>query len=163
MFQGVHHITYLVWDLDSVEAYFSKHFGLEPIQRENKGPGRNIAFQVGPTVLRFTQPTRTASGMEYELLRRFGGPVISHIGLVVASLDKTSQELRDGGVDFTQSEVTVSPHGGYELIDIASEGSCGMRSQNELFALNKMLPDSRVGIRLQLCENTETREELSSA
>jgi hypothetical protein len=153
MFQGVHHITYLVWDLDSIEGYFREHFGLDPITREDVASGRSASYDVGETVLRFSQPGRTAS-VEYELLRRFGGPVVSHFGLVVRDLAKSVQELKAGGIDFTQPEVTVSPHGGYELIDIAPEGSCGMRIQNELFTLNKMFPDSRLGIRLQLCENT---------
>jgi|ERR1700694_1226283 hypothetical protein len=162
MFKGVHHITYLVWDLPSVETYFKKHFGLDPIQRENMKPGKSSSYQLGPTVLRFSQPERTAS-MEYELLRRFGGPVISHIGLAVDDLAKSSQELKEGGVDFTQSEITTSPHGGYDLIDIAAENSCGMRTQSELFALNKMFPDSMIGIRLQLCESTSKPDGHSNA
>ena len=148
MFQSVHHITYLVWDVDSVGSYFHKIFGLEPLHRR-KGM---IGYQIGPTLLRFSEPGHTAS-MEYEHLRRFGGPVVSHIGLKVENLAKRSQELKEAGADFTQSEITVSPHGGYQLIDIAAEGSCGMRVQNEHFALDNIFPDSRIGIRLQLCED----------
>jgi catechol 2,3-dioxygenase-like lactoylglutathione lyase family enzyme len=164
MLQSIHHITYLVWDLDSVEDYFRQHFGLEPTHSENVGRGkaRSSSYQIGPTLLRFSQPGRPAS-MEYEYLRRFGGPVVSHIGLTVDNLAKRSQELKESGVDFTQPEITVSPHGGYELIDIAPEGSCGKRSQNELFSLNHMFPDSELGIRLQLCQSISPTEGDSDA
>lgn len=152
MLQGIHHITYLVWDLNSVEAYFRDHFGVDPDRREDSGPVRAVEYEVGETILRFSQPGRTAS-IEYELLRRFGGPVISHIGLTVTDLETSVANLRTSGVDFTQSTITSSPHGGYDLIDIAPEESCGMRIQNQLAALNKTFPDARMGIRLQLCEN----------
>jgi|ERR1700694_987105 4-hydroxyphenylpyruvate dioxygenase-like putative hemolysin len=154
MFDSIHHITYLVWDLASVESYFQDHFDLQPIRKEDVGPGRSasISYQIGPTLLRFSEPAHTAT-MEYEQLRRSGGPVISHIGLGVANLADRSRGLKEAGVDFTQSKVMVSPHGGYKLIDIAAESSCGMRTQNERFALSEMSPDSHLGIRLQLCED----------
>src|ERR1700680_2992693 len=126
MFDSVHHVTYLVWDLDSVEAYFQKHFGLHPVHRKNTRPGKpgNISYQVGPTILRFSEPARAAS-LEFDQLRRYGGPVISHIGLAVANLAKRSEDLKESGGGFAQSGLTISPPGGDRGIDIGRDKSCG--------------------------------------
>jgi hypothetical protein len=91
--------------------------------------------------------------MDFEHVRRAGGPIITHIGLAVDNLDDRAKQMRKAGVDFTQVAVTPSPHGGYKVIDIAPEGSCGMRDQNDRWKLSKMFPESHFGIRLQLCED----------
>lgn len=159
VFKYVHHVTYVVWDLDSVEKYFREHFNLEPFSRETPPSPKppTISYEIGPTVLRFEEPGHEHT-MEFEHLRRFGGPVVSHIGLAVDDLGERAAALRQEGVDFTQPEVVPSPHGGYRLIDVAPEGSCGMRDQNDRWRLHKMYPETHFGIRLQLCEDSQKGE-----
>jgi len=154
MFNYVHHVNHLVYDLPSVEAFFKKHFGLEPIAREEGvAPLPNtMSYQVGPTILRFVEPTHQHS-KEFADLWKAGGPVISHIGLAVENIDKKAKELKEAGVDFTQPEPIVSPHGGYKVIDIAPEGSYGAKIRSGMWKLNKILPENHFGIRFQLCEN----------
>lgn len=164
MFSHVHHVTYLVWDLESVEKYFRTHFGVEPFNRETPASPKpaTLSYHVGPTVLRFEEPGHEHT-MEFEHLRRFGGPVISHIGLAVDALGERASQLRAEGVDFTQPEVVPSPHGGYKLIDVAPESSCGMRDQNDRWKVRKMFPETHFGIRLQLCEDAPNGEVKSNA
>jgi hypothetical protein len=155
MFKYIHHITHVVWDLDSVEAYFDNHFDMKPFEREDPlaPKPRTISYKIGPTVLRFSEPGHQHT-MEYENLRRMGGPLVSHYGLAVDDIDDYAKELKKDGMDFTQDEPVVSPHGGeYKVIDIAPEGSCGMRAQNDRFVLNNPDPESYFGIRIQLCED----------
>jgi hypothetical protein len=154
MLDAVHHITYVVWDLNSVQSYFLRHFGLEPSATGERRPGIPgfCSYEVGSTTLYFTQPGHPAS-MEYQLLRRFGGPVISDIGLTLGGFNATVDKLRADGMRFEGPPV-VSEYGWTE-VDLDPEGSCGMRNADPLFALRSPLPEDRLGIRLKLCRSRE--------
>jgi hypothetical protein len=141
-----------VWDLNGVRAYFAEHFGLTPAAEDERRPGTpaRLDFVIGETVLRFVQPSHPAS-VEYEQIRRAGGPVVSHIGLAMTDLEFDVDRLRESGVVFAQDEPVVSPRGDYLVIDLDPVHSCGMHSAVELFGSSGSGADATAGIRLQLC------------
>jgi catechol 2,3-dioxygenase-like lactoylglutathione lyase family enzyme len=152
VFRGIHHITYIVWDLTGVRAYFAEHFGLTPVADDERRPGSpaRLDFTIGETVLRFVQPSHPAS-MEYEQIRRAGGPVVSHVGLAVTDLASGVARLRASGVVFAQDDPVRSPRGDYLVIDLDPLHSCGMHESVELFGSSGSGADAAHGIRLQLC------------
>ncbi len=70
---GIHHINFLVRDLDAAEARYRAWLGLEPAIRESL-PGRGVEtarFRIGESWLVLVQPT-TDEGEPARLLREHG-------------------------------------------------------------------------------------------
>jgi catechol 2,3-dioxygenase-like lactoylglutathione lyase family enzyme len=134
MFQDVHHVSMYVTDLPGVERFLDKFFAIKPYKQEIPAPESVLPlasfYAIGPTLLEFMQP-RTRFSMQYDYLRRAGGPVISHVAWTVKDLNKVLPGLEAKGVSLWEKGQSggVSPHGGYLLQNVLAESINGIKFQ----------------------------------
>lgn len=97
---GIHHINFLVRDLDRAEACYRRILGSGPAIRESL-PGRGVEtarFRVGDTWLILVQPTGD-SGEPARILRERGEGFML-LSLAVDDLDAATAEAAGEGVAF---------------------------------------------------------------
>ena len=98
---GVHHINFVVHDLDSAEQRYRQLLGLEPAIRENL-PTRGVRtarFRLGDVWLVLVQPL-SDTGEPARHLREHGEGFFL-ISFAVNDLDEAMSELQQKGTDFT--------------------------------------------------------------
>jgi methylmalonyl-CoA/ethylmalonyl-CoA epimerase len=94
---GIHHINFLVRDLDAAEARYRNLLGLDPAIRESL-PGRGVEtarFRIGETWLVLVQPT-SAEGEPARLLRERGEGFML-LSFAVEDLDAALSAAADTG------------------------------------------------------------------
>jgi methylmalonyl-CoA/ethylmalonyl-CoA epimerase len=102
--RGVHHINFIVRDLDAAEARYRRLLGLGPAIREPL-PGRGVntaRFRIGETWLVLVQPT-SEEGEPARHLREHGEGFFL-LSFAVDNLDRTVTDLRDAGARFTADD-----------------------------------------------------------
>ena len=121
MFSEIHHVSYLVPDLDAAIESYSSAFGAEVTGR---GPVANlgeVAFlQVGDVEVEFIRPE------DMSALEGSGGSyVVHHTAYAVEDLDRVVAEHRSRGYQFLTDEPFTN-FMGYRLIyfDPADTGGC---------------------------------------
>ncbi len=121
MFSDIHHVSYLVPDLDAAVASYSKAFGAELTGRGHVANLGEVAFlQVGAVEVEFIHPedqsALDASGGSY---------VVHHMAYAVEDLDRVVAEHRSRGFRFLNDEPFTN-FMGYRLIyfDPADTGGC---------------------------------------
>ena len=121
MFNEIHHVSYLVPDLDAAIESYSGAFGAELTGR---GPVANlgeVAFlQVGAVEVEFIRPEDMSS-----LEGNGGNYVVHHMAYAVDALDRVVAEHRSRGYKFLTDEPFTN-FMGYRLIyfDPADTGGC---------------------------------------
>ena len=88
MFTKVHHVTYVVQNVQEMAEYLEKNFGMKP-ESADEFPDRgykSILYRVGPTIVDFFEPTRDDTGMARQL--RESGPGIAHVAWGVEGIDQ---------------------------------------------------------------------------
>ena len=121
MFSDIHHVSYLVPDLDAAIATYSETFGAVVTGR---GPVANlgeVAFlQVGGAEVEFIAPEDPAA-----LSGGNGVWVVHHVAYAVEELDRVVAEHRQRGYRFLTEEPFTN-FMGYRLIyfDPADTGGC---------------------------------------
>ncbi len=121
MFSDIHHISYLVPDLDAAIQSYAESLGAVVTGR---GPvpnlGEVVFLQVGSVEVEFIQPEEAAA------LNDSGGAwTIHHVAYAVEDLDRVVAEHRDRGYRFLTEEPFTN-FMGYRLIylDPADIGGC---------------------------------------
>ena len=69
MFTKVHHVTYVVQNVQQMAEYLERSFGLKP-ERTDEIPDRgykSILYRVGPTIVDFFEPTTDDTAMARQL------------------------------------------------------------------------------------------------
>ena len=117
MFQGVHHIHYVIRDRDEMVKFLEKNFDLKPDSVEDNLKGHNPAsealYTVGKTQLQFTQPLGTTSVLAKHLADK--GPGVFHVALEVDDLRGLAKKLKANGVPLRGQDadgINHSPRGG---------------------------------------------------
>jgi methylmalonyl-CoA/ethylmalonyl-CoA epimerase len=127
--KGVHHVTYIVEDVDRVIDFLDKNFDLKPLEViDNQKRGLRQAFyKVGHTIVDFFQPMHEKADF-YQWLKQ-KGPGISHVGFSVEGIDAVAKDIvardgkpRSGG----RSEPTPN---GYRTLSFRPEDGCGILFQ----------------------------------
>jgi methylmalonyl-CoA/ethylmalonyl-CoA epimerase len=124
MFTFVHHVHYVVEDLEKLISYMERHFEMVP---DHKGENTERAYKeaiykVGPTLIEFTQPTRTDTGMAKFLQQK--GPGVYHVAWGTDFLEEKAKRLASKGVKLRDSGIGTSPRG-YKTLNFDSSDSIG--------------------------------------
>jgi methylmalonyl-CoA/ethylmalonyl-CoA epimerase len=126
MFKFVHHVHYVVSDRDAMVAYLDKNFGMKPERLEDHADRglKEALYQVGPTLIEFTQPTDPNSGIGQHLAQY--GPGVYHVSWGVDNIRQVARDLMARGNKLRgQGGVTQSARG-YHSINIELADSLGI-------------------------------------
>ena len=128
MFTKVHHVTYVVQNVQEMAEYLEKNFGMKP-ESADEFPERgykSILYCVGPTIVDFFEPTRDDTGMARQL--RESGPGIAHVAWGVEGIDQVFSDLQRKGNELRGNGPSTSPFG-YKTISIETSSSHGIYFQ----------------------------------
>jgi catechol 2,3-dioxygenase-like lactoylglutathione lyase family enzyme len=134
MLNKVHHVGYVVPDIDEIAAYLEKYFGLQPVGvAEPPGWGfKSLLFQVGETEMEFAQPivdehgeavVRREPAMMFAKQLRETGPGLTHVAWGVDGIEEIFRDLQGRGLKFDTTgghatAVHSSVVGGYNVLNI---------------------------------------------
>ena len=121
MFSDIHHVSYLVPELEAAIASYAQAFGAELTGRGHVANLGEVAFlQVGGVEVEFIRPEDTSS-----LDSGGGSYVVHHVAYAVEDLDRVVAEHRGRGYRFLTDEPFTN-FMGYRLIyfDPADTGGC---------------------------------------
>lgn len=101
MFEGIHHVHYVIRDRDEMVKFLDKNFGMKPdvVQDSiegNNNPCAEALYNVGKTQLQFTQPFGTTSALAKYLAAN--GPGVYHVALAVDDVYGLVKKLKDNGI-----------------------------------------------------------------
>lgn len=130
MFAFVHHVHYLVRDLDAIVDFMSANFEMSPItdevgssDHELRESIREARFKVGETIIEFTESLDPESKYGKRLAEH--GPHVMHVAWGVRSLDQASARLTANG---TRHKVKTGPRG-YRTINVDLAEALGTHFQ----------------------------------
>ncbi len=99
MFEYVHHIAYVVSDMDDAFRIFHDTFELEPINDRRVIEGETsvemAAFRCGPTLIEVLRP------INHPALAQFleeHGPGLHHVGFAMNNISERVEQLKEKGV-----------------------------------------------------------------
>ncbi len=99
MFEYIHHVAYVVNDMDDALRIFRDIFELELADRrliEGETSVEMVAFHCGPTLIEILRP------INHPALARFleeHGPGLHHVSFAMKDISKRVEELKEKGVD----------------------------------------------------------------
>jgi methylmalonyl-CoA/ethylmalonyl-CoA epimerase len=128
MFNKVHHVTYVVENVDDMASYLDRNFGLKPIRSDeftDRG-FKSILYQIGETLVDFFEPLRDDTPMAQQL--RATGPGVMHVAWDVENIDKVFSDLKIKGNEMRGDEPSTSPFG-YKTASIEPSSSHGIYLQ----------------------------------
>ena len=131
MFAYVHHVHYLVRDLNAIVDFMSANFGMSPLAEEDGEPTahelresiREARFKVGETLIEFTEALDPESKYGKRLAEC--GPHVMHVAWGVRSLDEASARL---AANETKHSVKNGPRG-YRTINVDLAEALGTHFQ----------------------------------
>ncbi len=98
MFEYIHHVAYVVSDMEDALRVFRDTFGLELSDRrviEGETSVEMAAFRCGPTLIEVLRPINHPALAEFLAEH---GPGLHHVGFAVKDLAKQAEELKEKGV-----------------------------------------------------------------
>lgn len=124
----IHHIDYVVRDLDLAVQQYRKIFGVSLQQRERlESRGIEAArFQLGETWIILVQPIREDSPVQRYLEKH--GEGFFHIAYEVDDMAGVVSELKNLGVQLV-NEAPRSGLEGWQLVDLKEEETLGVMTQ----------------------------------
>jgi methylmalonyl-CoA/ethylmalonyl-CoA epimerase len=124
MFQYVHHVHYVVNNLDEMVAYLDKTFGMKPAELIEHRGLKEALYDVDKTQIQLTEPLDPASEMSKKLAK--DGPGVWHVAWGVNDIRKVAKELQAKGNKLRNEDgITNSPLG-YLTINIDRASTHGM-------------------------------------
>ena len=129
MLKRVHHMDYLVRDIDQAIAKFTRVFG--PMTERMQAQGVKAAFfPVGEVLMALVSPADSESPLGKLLTKRLDekGEGLWHIGYEVGSVEEAVQTLKAQGVRLLNEKPRPGKDN-WKLIDIAEEETCGLMVQ----------------------------------
>ena len=122
MLNGIHHIAYVVADLDDSLSTFEHLFEAEPIFRYRRDDDfvlETALYLLGDHYIEFISPI-SENGWAHEYLAE-NGEGFFHIGYEVEDLDAAIRSLREVGVEFVTDEPQAGVGHRWEVITLATE------------------------------------------
>ena len=122
MFNKVHHVTYVVENVDDMASYLDQNFGLKPIRSDeftDRG-FKSVLYQIGETLVDFFEPLRDDTPMAQQL--RATGPGVMHVAWDVENIDKVFSDLKIKGNEMRGDGPSTSPFG-YKTASIEPSSS----------------------------------------
>ena len=118
MFKYLHHVNYVVENLDAMMEYLERNFGMKPERTEvSKGnhPAREAVYYAGITEIQVVEPLDTTSAAARHLAKN--GPGVTHVAWGVQDSEPLFQRLVENGNEMRRNAVSVAPRG-YKTINI---------------------------------------------
>ncbi len=118
MFKYLHHVNYVVENLDAMIEYLEKNFGMKPERVEiSKGnhPAKEAVYFAGITEIQVVEPLDTTSAAAKHLAKH--GPGVTHVAWGVKNSETLFQHLMENGNVSRRPAVSVAPRG-YKTINI---------------------------------------------
>ncbi|MEM7583485.1 MAG: VOC family protein [Acidobacteriota bacterium] len=128
MVRRIHHLDFVVRDLDRATQLYRRILGQEPLPREHL-PQRGIdlvRFRLGETWLILVQPLSDASPV-MDFLRQHGEGFF-HIAYQVDDAASKGQELADDGIGVVNLEPRLGVEG-WKLVDLDMADTLGVMTQ----------------------------------
>lgn len=129
MFEYIHHVAYVVSDIDAAIRMFRDTFGMELSERRMMEGDRSVemaTFRCGPSLIEVLRPVNHP---ELERFLHDHGPGLHHVAFAVKDLSKRIEELGEKGV--AVSAAFVAPTGwNIAYFDLANEDLSLLRSQH---------------------------------
>ncbi len=126
MFTKVHHVTYVVEDVQSMAEFLETNFGLKP-EKTGENPDRKfLLYHIGPTIMDFFEPTTEDSGIARQLKEQ--GPGVAHVAWGVEDIDQVFKDLKGKGNELRGDAPSSSPFG-YKTLNIDTKSSQGVLFQ----------------------------------
>jgi methylmalonyl-CoA/ethylmalonyl-CoA epimerase len=110
MLRGVHHVAYVVADMDKMVEMLDRVFGMKPNRRlDVPKAGQEVALFELPDggTLEVIRPLHDDT-IWAEFLRNHGGDGVHHIGYAVEGIDERLKELEADGIELIDKESKVS-------------------------------------------------------
>ncbi len=128
MLNKVHHVTYVVENVDDMAAYLESNFSLTPIRADEftERGFKSILYQIGDTLVDFFQPLRDDTPMAAQL--RATGPGVMHVAWGVDGIDQLFNDLKAAGNEMRGDAPSASPFG-YKTASIETSSSHGVYFQ----------------------------------
>ncbi len=129
MVQRIHHIDFVVRDLERATELYRKILGCEPLDRETL-PSRGIdlvRFQVGETWVILVQPLGD-DGPVAEFLRRHGEGFFHIAYQVEGDVGDVGRSLTDDGIGVVNPEPRLGVEG-WKLVDLDMDDTLGAMIQ----------------------------------
>ena len=129
MIKYLHHVNYVVEDLDAMIAYLEKNFDMKPERVEvSKGnhPAREAIYHAGITEIQVMQPLDATSSAAKHLAKH--GPGVTHVAFGVKNIEKLFDRAVANGNDMRRKAVSVAPRG-YKTVNIEKSSSHGVGFQ----------------------------------
>lgn len=130
MFKYLHHVNYVVENLDDMVEYLEKNFDMKPDRIEiSKGnhPAREAVYFAGMTEIQVVQPLDTTSSAARHLAKH--GPGVTHVAWGVKDAETLLDRALANGNVSRRPKVSVAPRG-YKTVNIEpSKASHGMGFQ----------------------------------
>jgi methylmalonyl-CoA/ethylmalonyl-CoA epimerase len=122
MLNKVHHVTYVVENVDDMAAYIERNFSLTPIRSDEftERGFKSILYQIGDTLVDFFQPLRDDTPTARQL--RETGPGVMHVAWGVDDIDKVFSDLKIKGNEMRGDGPSASPFG-YKTASIEPSSS----------------------------------------
>lgn len=123
MLTGIHHVAYVVEDMDRRLATFEALFGVEPTFRMKRDDEdfvlETALYNAGDHYVEFISPI-SEEGWAYEYLTEHGEGFF-HVGYEVDDLDASIASLRAAGVGLVTDEPQAGVDGAWRLITIEAD------------------------------------------
>ncbi|MGM0592251.1 MAG: VOC family protein [Halobacteriota archaeon] len=119
MLTGIHHIAYVVEDMDASLSTFETLFDEEPVHRMRRDDEfvlETALYHVDGQYIEFISPI-SERGWAYEYLSEHGEGFF-HVGYEVDDLDASIESLREQGVGLVTEEPQSGVGGAWRLITI---------------------------------------------
>jgi len=128
MFTKVHHVTYVVNNIQEMAEYMELNFGLMPERADDIGDRgfKSILYQIGTTMVDFFEPTRDDTALARQLKEQ--GPGVAHVAWGVEGIDRIFQDLKAKGNELRGESPSTSPFG-YKTLTIEPSSSHGIYFQ----------------------------------
>jgi methylmalonyl-CoA/ethylmalonyl-CoA epimerase len=138
----VHHVSYVVADLEAVMGFLRDHLGMEPTWVSGEERGRlEATYAVGDAELQIKQPVRDDIGLAGFL--REHGPGVHHVAFAATGLGELAATLWSSGVALREGP---TPH---------RSGESSHPRLATTYRVINVLPESGHGLgeRLQIVED----------
>ena len=128
MLNKVHHVTYVVENVDDMAAYIERNFSLTPIRKDEftERGFKSILYQIGETLVDFFEPLRDDTPMARQL--QATGPGVMHVAWGVDGIGQLFNDLQANGNDMRGDGPSTSPFG-YLTASIEPASSHGIYFQ----------------------------------
>lgn len=118
MFKYLHHVNYVVENLDDMVEYLDRNFGMKPERigiSEGNHPAKEAVYFAGITEIQVVEPLDTTSSAARHLAKN--GPGVTHVAWGIKNSESLFEHLVGNGNEMRRNAVSVAPRG-YKTINI---------------------------------------------